>query len=154
MNPARMGELEKLARTRVIANEHDEQAMLMQMVSLHEDKYPDLALIYANVNAERRTRWQRSQKLKEGMKAGVPDLFLPVARVNVDGTLSHGLYVEMKRTVGGRVSLEQEKWIARLRRQGFTVEVCRGYEEAWPVLVGYVSLPTIPPGFTMPRKGP
>lgn len=67
------------------------------------------------------------------MKAGVPDLFLPVSR---DGY--HGLFIELKRQAGGRVSDEQKEWIQELRDQGYRVEVCKGWEAAAGVLKNYL----------------
>ena len=70
----------------------------------------------------------------EGVKAGVPDLFLPVPRCE-----KHGLWIEMKRREGGRVSEHQSEWIQQLLAQGYAVEVCYGWEEASKVLLGYLS---------------
>lgn len=50
----------------------------------------------------------------EGVKAGVPDICLPVPRGEW-----HGLYIELKRREGGRVSPEQTKWLEDLMRQGY-----------------------------------
>lgn len=49
-----------------------------------------------------------------GVKPGVPDMFLPVAREGC-----HGLYIELKRRDGGRVSPEQTAWMDALARQGY-----------------------------------
>lgn len=61
----------------------------------------------------------------EGLKSGVPDIFLPVPRGEW-----HGLFIEMKRTKGGTVSDCQKLWLHDLRKQGYLTEVCRGWEEA------------------------
>ena len=61
----------------------------------------------------------------EGVRAGIPDLFLAVPRGGF-----HGLFVELKRTKGGRTSDVQEKAMALLRAQGFRCIVCRGCAEA------------------------
>jgi len=55
----------------------------------------------------------------EGVKAGVWDLFLPLARL---GYL--GLWIEMKSDTGD-VSPEQKKFRARVERAGFATLVCR-----------------------------
>nr|DAQ77407.1 MAG TPA: Cytosine specific methyltransferase [Caudoviricetes sp.] len=68
-----------------------------------------------------------------GVKAGVPDMFLPVARGG-----SHGLYIELKRIKGGRVSAEQLAWMEELTREGYTCAVCHGWEEARETILNYL----------------
>lgn len=58
-----------------------------------------------------------AKKLKdEGVCAGVPDLFVPHWR----------LWIEMKRTKGGRLSEDQKDWIEYLKGSGYTVIVGYG----------------------------
>jgi hypothetical protein len=52
----------------------------------------------------------------------------------------HGLFLELKRIKGGVVSPEQDRWHAELRAQGYRVEVCKGAEAAWTVLLDYCGL--------------
>ena len=62
----------------------------------------------------------RARQMKgEGMKPGVPDVMLPVARGRW-----HGLFVELK--AGSTVSDEQAQWHAALSAQGYCVRVVRG----------------------------
>lgn len=62
-----------------------------------------------------------AKKLKaEGVKPGVPDLFVPHWR----------LWIEMKRTKGGRLSAEQKDWIEYLECIGYSVIVANGATEA------------------------
>lgn len=68
-----------------------------------------------------------------GVRAGVPDIFLPVARGGY-----HGLWIELKRRRGGRVSGEQAGWIDALQKQGYACTVCCGWEAAAAVIQGYV----------------
>lgn len=70
-----------------------------------------------------------------GCKKGVPDLFYPVP---MNGY--HGLFIEMKKKVGGTVSAEQKAWIKALKMFGYRVEVCKGFEEAKKVLSDYVEV--------------
>lgn len=73
------------------------------------------------------------QMKRQGVKAGVPDLFVPVAS---DGC--HGLFVEMKRAKGGTVSADQEKWLCLLRDNGYAAEVCHGADEAIGAIRAYL----------------
>ncbi len=68
-----------------------------------------------------------------GVRAGVPDIFLPVARGGY-----HGLWIELKRRRGGRVSGEQAGWIDALKKQGYACAVCHGWEAAVAVIQGYM----------------
>lgn len=45
-----------------------------------------------------------------------------------------GVAIEMKRRVGGTVSVYQEEWLSELNAIGWHTEVCRGFEEAARVL--------------------
>jgi len=50
----------------------------------------------------------------------------------------HGLYVELKRKTGGKVSIDQLWWLERLELQGYYTTVCRGYDETVAVILGYL----------------
>lgn len=71
---------------------------------------------------------------QQGVKKGVPDLHLPVARGPY-----HSLYIEMKTDVG-KPSPEQEWWIRELMQEGNFCEVCHSWECAVRVLEWYLSL--------------
>ena len=70
----------------------------------------------------------------EGVTAGVPDILLAVPRQGC-----HGLWIELKRRKGGRVSEAQEHVMARLRQAGYRVEVCKGWWEAREVIENYLT---------------
>ena len=71
---------------------------------------------------------------KQGVKAGVPDLCIPLACRDY-----HGLYIEMKRTKGGTVSAHQQKWLDLLRANGYKAEVCHGAAEAIRTINQYIN---------------
>jgi hypothetical protein len=113
--------------------EHDEQVALMDYCWANRQKHPELSLLFAIANAGAGAQRGQAGKMKaEGVKAGVPDMLLPVARNGY-----HGLFIEMKRT-GGVLSPIQLAWIARLKQEGYMVRVCYGFEQARDVLVGYL----------------
>ena len=70
-------------------------------------------------------------------KAGVPDLHLPVARGGY-----HGLYIELK-AGKNRQTDKQKEWQKQLRKQGYLVTVCYGWQEAAQTLTGYLELGTM-----------
>lgn len=50
----------------------------------------------------------------------------------------HGLYIEMKKRVGGRLSQDQKDWADGLHANGYCVCRCDGWNEAVAVLEGYL----------------
>lgn len=73
-------------------------------------------------------------KKTEGVKAGVPDLCLPVARGQY-----HGLYIELKRQRGGRTSDHQSEWLDALSAQGYKAALCYGWEQAAGTIIEYLT---------------
>lgn len=69
----------------------------------------------------------------EGVRAGVPDLFLAYPR----GVL-HGMFIEMKRQGKSSVSADQKKWIDRLSAAGYSAVVCRGCPAAVAAIEEYL----------------
>lgn len=98
------------------------------------EKWPELALLHHIPNGGSRDPVEGRHLKEQGVKRGVPDLCLPVARGKY-----HGLYIEMK-TESGRTSPEQKWWGERLSLQGYRWEVCRGWKAAAKVLEWYLSL--------------
>ena len=68
----------------------------------------------------------------QGVKAGVPDLCIPVARGGF-----HSLYIEMK-APKGRVSEKQREWLALLSEQGMRAIVCYGADSAIKAIEAYM----------------
>lgn len=114
--------------------EHSEAVMLMRAVRGAEGTWPELRLMYAIPNGGVRAKGAAIKLKAEGVKPGVPDYCLPVARGGF-----HGLYIELKRVSGGRVEAEQREWLAELARQGYCTAVARGWEQAWDVLRDYLA---------------
>jgi hypothetical protein len=75
-------------------------------------------------------------------KRGVPDYFLAVPCFSSATGISRfqycGLFIELK-TATGRVAPEQALWHARLRAQGYRVEVIRSLPEFIALLTDYLS---------------
>lgn len=113
--------------------EEKEQENLLTWAAWNRGQYPELALLYHIPNGGKRGKAEAARLKAGGVKRGVPDLCLPVARGGY-----HGLYVELKRREGGTISVDQRDWLERLEAQGYMVAVCRGAEEAEGVLLGYL----------------
>lgn len=119
---------------KMITTEAQEQEALFAWARMQEGKYPELALLHAIPNGGSRHPVEAKHLKAQGVKAGIPDIFLPVARQGY-----HGLYIELKRMTGGRLSDAQEIWIDYLREQGYKAEVCHGFDEARREIVVYLS---------------
>ena len=120
---------------KLLPKEGQEQAALMSWAQMQSWRWPELALLFHIPNGGGRSKAEAGRFKAEGVKAGVPDLFLPVPHGGY-----HGLFIELKRQAGGRVSTEQKEWIEKLREQGYRVEVCKGWEAAAEVIKEYLGL--------------
>ena len=117
-----------------VPSESDEQKALMRWTKYNSGRWPELERLYHIPNEGQRDPRVGARMRDEGMKKGVPDLCLPVARGGC-----HALYIEMKRTKGGTVSPEQTDWIEWLLRHGYAACVCRGWQEAAKVIKEYMT---------------
>jgi len=125
--------------------EHYEQVAVIHWALYHENKYPELKLLYAVPNGGRRSIGVAKKLKAEGVKRGVPDLCLPVARAGC-----HGLYIEMKtkkeaadKKLGIKgsypsTSKEQKEYLQLLREQGYATWVAYGADDAIVVLENYL----------------
>ena len=116
-----------------IPTEAQEQTTLFQWAALMTHRWPELRTMYHIPNGGSRNAIEAARLKAQGVKAGIPDIFLPCARGSW-----HGLYIEMKRRKGGRVSDEQRDMIRLLIEQGYKAVVCYGWEEAKTVIVEYM----------------
>lgn len=115
--------------------EAQHQTILIQWTQLPQvrEKYPELKLLYHVPNGGKRNPIEAKHLKEQGVKSGVPDLCLPVARKEF-----HGLYIEMK-TKTGKPSDNQKWWITELNNQRYKAVICHGWEEAKQCLTDYLS---------------
>ena len=111
----------------------------MQWCELNWQAMPELQNIFAIPNGGYRNITTARQMQFEGVKAGVPDLFLAYPASGFSG-----LFVEMKRRLGGRLSPLQQEWRERLTKSGYCVRVCLGWEEAKAAIIEYLTPKTNP----------
>jgi hypothetical protein len=115
--------------------ESAEQIALFQWAALQEGAYPELSLLYHVPNGGKRYAATARRLKAEGVKPGVPDLCLPVARGGF-----HGLYIELKRVRGNKATDKQTSWLEALTRQGYRAAVCFGWEAAAEAIKQYLRL--------------
>ncbi len=113
--------------------EDTEQITLFQWAQLQSGKFPELDMLYHIPNGGKRSRAEAGIFKAMGVKAGVPDICLPVPRGEY-----HGLYIELK-AAKGRTSAKQEEWLERLAANGYKTAVCYGWEQAAITLKSYLT---------------
>ena len=85
-------------------------------------------------NGGYRNKAEAAHLKAQGVRPGVPDLCVPVARYGY-----HGLFIEMKAKKNGRVSAYQQRWLALLRENGYCACVCNGADAAIRLLDQYMT---------------
>lgn len=116
------------------ATEDQEQIALFRWAAYQEGRFPELRCMFHVANGGYRTPIEAARFKAMGVKAGVPDIFLPVARSGY-----HGLFIELKRANGGRLSDAQRGWLEALRRCGYYAVMCHGWETARDVITDYLA---------------
>ena len=119
---------------RGVPTEHDEQVALFREMHLRGCTDPRWRQAFAIPNGGLRSKKTAARLKAEGVKAGVPDIFLPVSV----GIWS-GLFVEMKRTKGGRLSDEQRDFIDKLDPH-YMVVIGHGAQDAIDKIRDYLAL--------------
>ena len=114
--------------------EAQEQAALFAWAHLREFTTPELRLLFHIPNGGKRNIREAVKLKRMGVRPGVPDLFLSIARGGF-----HGLWIEMK-TPKGQLSKEQRRMMGRLESQGYRVVVCRTWLEAQVIILEYLGV--------------
>jgi hypothetical protein len=129
----------KQVRAKPVDREGQEQAALLAELSL---RYPAVAkLMYHVPNGGHRHKLVATKLKAQGVKAGIPDLVLPMARGG-----HFGLYIEFKATPpnDAPVSASQHACIEMLIEQGYLAIICRGHFDAMEQIRAYLRLaPTV-----------
>lgn len=122
-----------MTKINLTPTEAEEQTTLFQWVKAVKGKIPELELLFHIANEGKRSYANGAAMKQAGLRRGVPDLFLPVPRED-----KHGLFIELKRTKGSRVSADQLAWIDSLRQQNYQAEICYGWLEAVKAIEQYL----------------
>jgi hypothetical protein len=121
-------------------NEDGHQKLLFDWAHLARKTRPELRMLFAVPNGGLRHPAVAAQLKRTGLKPGVPDVMLAVAR-----GCWHGLFIEMKvpaskltGTRAGVTSMEQEMWLNDLFLEGYQVAVCYGWDQARQTILDYL----------------
>ena len=116
----------------MISEETQEQIALFNWAKIMEHKYPELDLMYHIPNEGKRSRYTGAELQAMGLKKGMPDVCLPVARCGYSA-----LYIEMK-TQTGVTTKEQKKVFAALTKAGNRAVICRSWGAAAKEIENYL----------------
>ena len=116
-----------------VQSEHGQQTALFAWAALPETRamYPGIENMFAIPNGGERNLKVAANLKAEGVRAGVADVFLPVARRGF-----HGLFVEMKFGKNSTTS-EQKEFLSNVELQGFATSVCYSFVEAKTIIEKY-----------------
>lgn len=113
-------------------SEHAHQVAIFVWAALHFERWPELRLMFAIPNGGERNIIVASNLKAEGVKAGTPDIFLPVPRGQW-----HGLFIELK--VGkNKPSDAQTDCLLNLRKAGYGATWIVGWQAAVEVIERYL----------------
>lgn len=130
--------------------EHDLQCAVMEWASLQQTKWPELRWLYATMQPSKLTPRQAHRFKLAGIKAGVPDLHLPVPILHTPPSqeFTPGLWIELK-APGTAPSTTQKEWYALSATQkewhsvltelGHEVWICRDLESAIRIITDYLA---------------
>lgn len=105
-------------------DESGNQEALFEWAAYNTVRFPELEYMHHVPNGGKRDKATAIALKRQGVKAGVPDIVLPVPRGGY-----HGLYIELK--VGKNTTTgNQKRWIRFLGEQGYYVTVCYGWQQA------------------------
>lgn len=132
---------------RLDMSESGHQKTLFIWAEWASGKYQDLVWLHATQGGAKMTPITAARMKAEGMRRGVPDIFLDVARGGY-----HGLRIELKtpevlaikdvskRKPPGSASVEQQAWITGYRDRGYRAEICYGWAYARDTLLDYLGV--------------
>jgi hypothetical protein len=98
-------------------SEHEEQSAFFDWVKMFKKSYPALWWTHSIPNAARRSKQLAAFMRREGLTAGVFDVFVPWPANGY-----HGLWIEFKRPPN-KLTKQQEQFGAEMVRRGFKVAV-------------------------------
>jgi hypothetical protein len=117
--------------------EHQQQRRFFEMIEELAQIDARYALAarrtFAIPNGGGRKRAQAGMLKAEGVKAGISDILLALARGGL-----HGLFIEMKPLHGGRHEKHQKAWIDESNELGYEACFCHGAADAYDVWKRYL----------------
>ena len=120
--------------------EAQEQKTLFRWAALNENLHPELKMMYHVPNEGKRSAASGAEMVRGGLKKGVPDVILPVARQGY-----HGMVIEMKADKG-KLTQDQKSWLRMFAKEEWKVMVCWGWDSAATAIAKYLGFDAGIPG--------
>lgn len=112
----------------------------VQLLKRFRELYPAEGplLIHIPNGGSRKNAFEGWRLKEQGVRAGVSDLLLPVARGGY-----YGIWIEFKASppYDAKVTESQLEWLELMKAQGYAAHLCRGQAEAMQVLSSYLAQP-------------
>lgn len=121
------------------------QKAVIQWARYLEPQYPEIKWLHAIPNGGKRNPKEAARLKAEGVKPGVMDLFLPVARGGY-----FGMYIEMKGP-DGQLSVDQAQFQLHTFENGYYAIVCNDPQKAIKAIRWYLDLVPTVPRYKMPH---
>lgn len=127
--------IRKISKKRNVDREGQEQAAIFNWLH-HYDREAESHCFHVPNGGKRHIATAIKLK-REGVKAGVPDIWLMLPRGG-----HSGLIIEFKASPphASAVSKDQKAWVARLNVAGYKAVVCKGFDAAKQTITDYLSL--------------
>lgn len=112
---------------------YEEYHIQIAVVRWVKINYPDVLFTCAPAVAKSARQGKLNKDM--GYRKGWPDLFFAKTKKGYAG-----LFIELK-AIGGDVAKEQEEVKEKARSEGYSAEICFGYEKAVKTILEYMNLP-------------
>lgn len=116
--------------------EHDEQVAVFDLLRANEAKFPLLRLIFAIPNGGHRNIVVAGKLKAEGVKKGIPDIYIPIPHVVC---AYHGAFIEMK-AGKNKPTKEQQDFLIAVEKLGYATAVCYDSQDAIIFIESYLGI--------------
>lgn len=132
---------QEIGRKAVPSSKRDQEGLEQsEVILLFREAYPEFGhlLIHIPNGGSRRNAFEGWRLKQQGVRAGVSDLFLPIARGGY-----FGLWIEFKAAPpnDAAVSDSQREWVSEMLSQGYLATIKLGAKAALATLAEYMKLP-------------
>ena len=113
-------------------SEHQEQVSVFREAAIRAQADPRWSMLFAIPNGGKRSIGVAVKMKAEGVKSGVPDMFLPIPVGSYCG-----MFIELKKRSGGQVSPAQRAFLASLDDR-YRAVVANGAQHAVDKILAYL----------------